>query len=254
MRTKPKSGHVLSFLPDPTESVLDVGCNVGAVLDHARKLGVKKLYGIDINPGAVALARQRLGQFDGRIEQGSADDLPFPNECVEVVICSEVLEHVPSSIRPQVVQQIFRVLKPNGLLILSVPAKGLFSFLDPANFRFLFPRVFRVLSNLLGGSGRERGMEGQKHGLVWHKHFSLNEIEMAFGNCFSIQETRTRGCVLTPICAWLQFPFYRRGVTRSRLLTFIQEIETWEMSLSVPAWLAYNVVVVARKSGKSSCS
>jgi SAM-dependent methyltransferase len=45
--------------------------------------------------------------------------VPVGNHCVDVVLCTEVLEHVP---QPEVVlRESGRILKPNGLLILSVP-------------------------------------------------------------------------------------------------------------------------------------
>lgn len=45
--------HTHYSIPTGAASLLDVGCNVGAGLEHAAKVGVERLYGIEINPEAV---------------------------------------------------------------------------------------------------------------------------------------------------------------------------------------------------------
>ena len=49
---------------------------------------------------------------------GSATALPFANESIKCVICSQVIEHIP---RGSVFSELDRVLLPNGLLILGTP-------------------------------------------------------------------------------------------------------------------------------------
>jgi SAM-dependent methyltransferase len=51
---------------------------------------------------------------------GDARVLPVAEGSVDVVLCTQVIEHVPEPVR--VLQEIFRVLRPGGTLILSVPA------------------------------------------------------------------------------------------------------------------------------------
>lgn len=51
---------------------------------------------------------------------GSAEHLPFEEQCFDVVICTQVLQYVPN---PQcAIHEIVRVLKPGGYLFLSVPS------------------------------------------------------------------------------------------------------------------------------------
>jgi SAM-dependent methyltransferase len=248
MTKRPGPWHALHYLPRPTEAILDVGCNAGETLKHASELGVKKLFGIDINPEAVKLAKQSLSHIpDHQLFQGSADHLPFETAAADAAICSEVLEHIPEDIRAKSLKEIHRVLKPNAPLILTVPASGAFAFLDPANVRLRFPRVFEVASKLAGGYGREIGYENQKHGIVWHHHFSISELKSLMGDGFNIELIRWRGCLLSPICNWLEFPFYRRRAYTHPLLKAIRAVDYWEMKQNLGSVLGYNVLIVARR-------
>ena len=50
---------------------------------------------------------------------GSATDIPLADSCFDTVVCTEVLEHVPNPLKA--LQEMHRVLKPGGHLILSTP-------------------------------------------------------------------------------------------------------------------------------------
>jgi SAM-dependent methyltransferase len=242
----------LPYVPASATSLLDVGCDVGTVLHEAHLAGIPRLYGIDINPHSIETARARLallGVDVSNIVHGSGDTLPFPDASIDVATSFETLEHVPSELRPSVVREVWRVLRPGARFIITVPAAGLFAWLDPANVRLRFPRLFRVISRVVGGQGRERGYEGQKHGIVWHHHFNERELRSLFEPLFVIDHTRWRGCVLAPLCACLAFPFYRRQKFDSSVLKLLHRMELWEVKMAFPPRLACNVLVVARKPG-----
>lgn len=245
----PPPWHVLHYLPTSARSVLDIGCNVGESLQWAFELGIPRLYGVDINPAAAQAARERLKQVpECQIIHGSADELPWENESIEAALCSEVLEHVPHDLRRRVIHEVHRVLRPGAPLVISVPAHGIFSFLDPANVRLTLPFLFRFASRLLGGEGREAGYHDQKHGLVWHHHFSLEELSALLYPYFRVEGVRWRGCLLAPLCNWMAFPFYRLGAPAHPLLKLIRRVERWEMSLDLGERLAYNLVLATRRT------
>ena len=52
----------------------------------------------------------------------SATDLPYPDASFQAVVFYDVLEHIPDAER--CVAEIFRVLRPGGLLAATVPARG----------------------------------------------------------------------------------------------------------------------------------
>ncbi|MBD2626923.1 class I SAM-dependent methyltransferase [Trichormus variabilis] len=256
--TNSRSAHLpphltMHYLPEHTESILDVGCNVGLGLKFASELGVKKLYGIDINPQAIELARDNLKDIDQvELYHNSADRLPIRDASVDAVNCTEVLEHIPFDLRPCLIEEIHRVLANNGILLITVPARGLFHFLDPANFRLMFPSLFNTVSKLVGGSGRELGYAEQKHDIVWHYHFTIPELKALLEPLFNIYHIRGRGCFFSPICNWLEWPFYRMNRMNNILYKTISKLHQWDMSCDWGMGLAYNVLIVAEKKSDLS--
>ena len=238
------------YLPKDLNSILDVGCNVGAMLQTASEIGYNELFGIEINPQAVIKAKKRLSNHPKcTIVQGSADHIPFESNYVDVATCCEVLEHVPSDLRPQVLSEIHRILKPGANFIITVPAAGWFAFLDPANWRLGFPRVFEIVAKFFKGSGREAGFEGQKHGIVWHHHFDYEEIAtLLTAQGFIIEHHRGRGALLSPVLNWLEFPFYRFGACDNFLFKSIRYIHDLDISFDYGRTISYNHLIVAKKA------
>lgn len=247
MKTNP--WQVSHYLKKDTNSILDVGCNVGALLQSAADLGYKEFFGIEINPQAAAAAKARLASYPNcSIVQGSADKIPFGNELADIATCCEVLEHVPANLRPQVISEIYRILKPGATFIITVPAAGWFAFLDPANWRLRFPIIFGFLSRLVKGKGREAGFEGQKHGIVWHHHFKYKEIsDILTAQGFIIELHRGRGALLSPLMNWLEFPFYRYNACNNIIFKMIRYIHDFDVSLDYGSRISYNHLIVLRK-------
>ena len=238
----------LGHLPTAARSLLDVGCNDGATLSSAYGLGVRTLRGIELNPRILDTARQSLAHVsDVEIFHGSADHIPLSSGSMDVATCLEVLEHIPAELRPDVISEVARVLVPRGRFIVTVPANGLFGFLDPANIRFRLPTLFRIIRALVGGRGREAGYEGQAHGIVWHHHFSRTELGRLIDQYFEFEHIRWRGVLLVPLCVFLEFPFYRRNRLDHPMFMLIRRIERWEYSVNPGELLGYDVLVVLRK-------
>jgi SAM-dependent methyltransferase len=128
--------------------ILDAGCGTGAVLEQLGN--PQKHVGIDLSPEAVALCRQR-GLFN--VTQGDLNALPFADASFDAVICSSVLYHRWVNDVAKALQELRRVLRPGGLLLLNFPAyEFLHSAHDEAVFtarRFTRNEVHRVL--LAGG-------------------------------------------------------------------------------------------------------
>jgi dolichol-phosphate mannosyltransferase len=92
-----------------TARVLDVGCG------SSRIIGSGTLVGLDIALPKLRYARR----FQNPLVHGSIFELPFVDASFDCVICSEVVEHVPADER--VFNELERVLKPGGRLILGTP-------------------------------------------------------------------------------------------------------------------------------------
>jgi SAM-dependent methyltransferase len=113
-------------LPDWREKeIVDVGCGTGAIL---KQLGnPEKNVGIDLAPEAISFCRQR---GLNNVQQGDIHALPFPDASFDAVICSSVLYHQWVSDVEGAVREMHRVLRPDGVLLINVPA---FPFLHSAH-------------------------------------------------------------------------------------------------------------------------
>ncbi len=119
----------LARLPvTPGDRILDIGCGSGRHSAAAYRLAGAHVTGADIKLEDLEKTRDRLQFHDRLAEHGggtwslSAADvtrLPFPDACFDLVICSEVLEHIPD--HEGAAHEIVRVLKPGKPLAVSVP-------------------------------------------------------------------------------------------------------------------------------------
>lgn len=108
------------------QSVLDVGCGTGLSLRQFR-LKPTAVTGVDILPAAIERCQEILP--GGRFIQADAAELPLEDRSFDLALALDIIEHVPKETCP--LGEIFRVLKPGGHLIVSVPAfKRLFSLRD----------------------------------------------------------------------------------------------------------------------------
>jgi 2-polyprenyl-3-methyl-5-hydroxy-6-metoxy-1,4-benzoquinol methylase len=114
--------------------ICDFGCGDGALLEtfqnewrgskQMNKVNLK-FYGCDLSSKAVSdLSRAKI-KFDFFQGDLSSDTFALP-EKFDIAICSEVLEHVPSS--EKALSNIAKNLKPGGTLLLSVPSGPIFSY------------------------------------------------------------------------------------------------------------------------------
>jgi len=103
------------------QSILDVGCGEGFTLEKFRKEGIgKKLEGVDYLDLAIKLGKKEHPKLT--LKQGNIYELKYPDNAFDVVLCSEVLEHVDDPEKG--LEELVRVAK--NYCVLSVPNEPFF--------------------------------------------------------------------------------------------------------------------------------
>jgi SAM-dependent methyltransferase len=101
--------------------VLDVACGEGygsALLASV----AADVVGVDIAGESVAHARTAYAARPNlHFQQGSAAALPLADATVDIVVSFETIEHLPAGEQPRMLAEVARVLKSDGLLLLSAP-------------------------------------------------------------------------------------------------------------------------------------
>ncbi|MFE4573235.1 glycosyltransferase [Paenibacillus chitinolyticus] len=102
-------------------NVLEIGCANGDLSIFIASHGAK-LYGIDIDPVAIDLARHKVAElgFDTcHFQIGNGYKLQFEDDTFDTVVVAEVLEHVNDPYK--ILTEAHRVCRPGGTVIVSVP-------------------------------------------------------------------------------------------------------------------------------------
>jgi SAM-dependent methyltransferase len=108
--------------------VLDVACGEGYGSHALCLAGAASVTGVDVSPGACLHAARK---YNVRTVAGSAEMLPIATGSIDVIVSFETVEHVP---HPRAfVQECRRVLRPDGVLVISTPNKDAYTAHCPDN-------------------------------------------------------------------------------------------------------------------------
>jgi len=126
MKIDNKLDEYLKYLGDNSKSILDIGTGLGYCLIKARLLGSKVQYclGVDTSINAINYAVKTC-------ELSNINDIEFkvggnslletlPNESFDGIICSNVLDVIPEETSTAIIEQIKRIMKPNGIILLKL--------------------------------------------------------------------------------------------------------------------------------------
>jgi ubiquinone/menaquinone biosynthesis C-methylase UbiE len=131
-RTRNKFWEEMEFISDyagNNDRILDLGCGNGRLSELFRVKAVD-YYGVDFSQKLIDIARERYPHL--KFQVADALNLPFPSNFFDKVFSIAVLHHIPSKeLRLQFLKETKRILRPKGLVILSV---WNFSFFKNLNF------------------------------------------------------------------------------------------------------------------------
>jgi SAM-dependent methyltransferase len=184
---------------EPATRVLDAGCGEGVLVDeYADRLAIE---GIDPNYASE------------RVRTASLTALPFADATFERALCLDVLEHLTFEEQPRAVAELFRVLRPGGELLVSIP-----------NLAHLQSRVHFLLLGRLIRTASEFKHPGDRP--------AIDYIEMARRAGFAL--TSRRGIFPT-------VPVVTRWIRRNPRA--LQPLHRWlTRLLPVPSWCFLNLL------------
>lgn len=113
--------------------VLDAACGEGYGSNILAKTA-EKVVGLDISIDTVNAAKKKYANTENLLfKEGSIAKLPFDNNSIDIVVTFETIEHVSEEIQAEFLNEISRVLRNDGLLIMSTPNKEIYS--DMYNYK-----------------------------------------------------------------------------------------------------------------------
>jgi SAM-dependent methyltransferase len=145
--------RIVCALPLPAGAlILDAGCGVGGGLQWLAAYGIP--FGIDMH----SLAVQYAGQISRRVARASIQSLPFADPTFCLVTSFDVLYHLSVTDDLAAFQELARVLRPGGWLLVRVPA---YDWLRGAHDHHVHTR-HRYSRNELKGKIESAGLEVKK--------------------------------------------------------------------------------------------
>jgi ubiquinone/menaquinone biosynthesis C-methylase UbiE len=103
------------FRPSKGISILDVGCGTGSHLELYQRYECN-LYGLDLSPSMLEVARERLGD-SAQLDLGDATDMPYEDGKFDLIISMLTLHEMSPETRSLVLGEIKRVLKNDGRIL-----------------------------------------------------------------------------------------------------------------------------------------
>lgn len=114
------------------KKILDIGCSYGWFEKFVSK-DAKEIVSIDLNEKDLETAKLEVDEKNVKFEKGSALDLnKFEKDYFDIVVMFDVIEHIPKGTEKKAIDEIKKVLKKNGKLLISTPANNFSNFFDPA--------------------------------------------------------------------------------------------------------------------------
>ncbi len=144
----------------PTDSmtVLDCACGRGFYLNMFRYVSGCKLVGLELDTEIIRKAQRNVGHLpDLLLTNANIYRLPYPDDTFDAVILSEILEHIDHDVDG--LREVRRVLKPGGVIAITVPN---------ANYPFWWDPINRTLENVFGTHIQNGPLAG-----IWANHVRL---------------------------------------------------------------------------------
>lgn len=153
---------------------IDIGCGLGEATRYFNARDIKTI-GLEASKDSIEEAILRDGQSNSYL-RGDALNIPFKSGRFEVVLLLDVIEHLPPGSEEAALTEIRRILKGNGILVLSTPNKGLLRFTDPQNLAHYLPGFVKEIASFFWS----RKKVDDYWQSPYHRKYSKKELEELF--------------------------------------------------------------------------
>lgn len=188
------------------KDILDIGPSFGWFEKMALEAKCKSVAGIEPRRQDFCLAEKEV---PGAVfKEGSALNIPFVGNSFDLVVMFDVIEHIPKNTERQAIQEIKRVLRPGGKVVISTPFfYWLANMMDPAWY-------------------------------FGHRHYEEKELsEIVESGGFKIESMEKRGGIFELISAILMYFFkwvfrteipYKNWFEEKRVSEYLTDKEGFE--------------------------
>lgn len=139
------------------KTVLDIASGEGYGTNLLASVSAK-VYGVDIDNNAIVEASRKYKKQNIQFLQGGVTSIPLAQECVDVIVSFETIEHLLE--HEAMISEFRRVLRKDGLLIISTPAKEFYNKENKFHLKELTSSEFY---ELLGNFFKNVQFYHQKH-------------------------------------------------------------------------------------------
>lgn len=144
--------------PQDDDVILDCACGRGFYLNMFRYVSQCKLVGLELDWEVIEKAKRNVGHLSSlMLNNANIYTLPYPDNTFDAVLLSEILEHIDRDVDG--LKEVYRVLKPGGVVAITVPN---------ANYPFLWDPINKTLETVFRthiGNGPLAG--------IWANHVRL---------------------------------------------------------------------------------
>jgi ubiquinone/menaquinone biosynthesis C-methylase UbiE len=171
--------QILTFNP---KTVLDLGCGDG-YLTHLIKKNIPNTLGVDFSEKALTLGKTKSRKLN--LVCADAKKLPLKSSCMDLVCCIDILEHNQLNDITFVIREVHRVLRSDGILIISVPthktplSKKHYSHFNPDELSGYLHNFEQ--HSIKGLWKNNTGVIGYCSRLLSNRHYSLPIIGKSIG-------------------------------------------------------------------------
>lgn len=165
---------------EPTDAkiILDMPCGRGFYLNMFRYVSNCTIIGAELEWDVIKKAQVNVGHLDIPLHNANLYQLPYASGTFDAVILSEILEHIDDDVAG--LKEAYRVLKPGGVVAITVPN---------ANYPFWWDPINKSLETLFNTHIQHGPLAG-----IWANHvrlYTLNELRNSVEIAgFTVEEER----------------------------------------------------------------